>query len=498
MNTVLLKAQGISKSFGSTVALADVDFILRPGEIHGLIGENGSGKSTLSSIIAGSQKADAGAMTYRDSVYAPVSSLDANARGICLLLQEKGTFDGISVAQNIFIGKEKQFEKFGLLSMKKLNQRSRDALDRVGIGHIDERTRTECLSFEDLKLVEIASAMENNPDILIVDETTTALSRQGCEILYRMVRQMRDNDKGVIFISHNIDEVKEICDRLTVLRDGKLIDTLDKSAFTDKIIRQLMVGREISENLYRMDWDASSSEKIALKASAVTGETVTNVDLTVNFGEILGIGGLTGCGMHELGKILFGRQMPISGYVALGDGTKLTSVGMAVKNSVGYVSKDRDKEALMTSASILENICAPSLSKLKNNFGIITLRKERTLAQKWVEVLKIKTNNVKQAVRELSGGNKQKVSVAKWLGFDANIIIFDCPTRGIDIGVKFAIYQLLAELKKTGKAILMISEELAELIGMSDRIVLMKDGQISAEFKHEDNLTELKLIEYII
>lgn len=495
---VLLKTTGICKSFGPTKALVGVDFELCCGEVHGLIGENGSGKSTLSSIVAGVQGADSGSMEFKGESYSPKNTLEANAAGVCMLLQEKGTFNGISVAADIFIGKEDRFLKGGLLQMGRMYEAARKALDRVGAGHISERAKTNTLSFEDLKLVEIAAAMENDPSILIVDETTTALSMGARQRLYAVIRKLREEGKSVIFISHDIDEVKEVCDCLTVLRDGVKIATLDKSEFTDQTIRQLMVGREVAENFYRNDQTPSKLDKVALQVSEVSAGGLDHVSMTVHYGEIVGLGGLTDCGMHELGKIMFGRVKPSAGQVALGDGTVIRSTMTATKSGIGYVSKDRDREALMTSSSIIDNVCAPSLRKLQNKLGLILKRNEKRFTNQWAETLSVKMRDSGQAVRELSGGNKQKVSIAKWLGFDADIIIFDCPTRGIDIGVKAAIYQLLMQLKEEGKAIVMISEELMEIIGMSDRVILLKDGRVSAEFSRDQELTESKLIEYMI
>lgn len=494
---ILLTVTGMSKTFGQTKALVDVDFTAHRGEVHGLIGENGSGKSTLSTIIAGAQPGESGTMILRGEPYEPASALDANEKGICMLLQERGTFESVSVAANIFVGKESEFTAGGYLNTGAMYAEARKALDRVGATHIDEKIQTGRLGFEDQKLVEIARAMYVDPDILIVDETTTALSRNGREMLYKVVRRMRENDKCVIFISHDIDEVKMICDYLTVLRDGHRIATLEKKDFDDHTIRQLMVGREVSDNFYRTDTTATAEDRIALKAEHICYGSLDDVSLELHYGEILGLGGLTDCGMHDLGRILFGRYKPESGQVILEDGTRLNSVNTAIQHGIGYVSKDRDKDALMLTASILDNICAPSLRQLQK-FGFITKRSERKFANKWAEELSIKMQNVDQQVMNLSGGNKQKVSVAKWMGFDADVIIFDCPTRGIDVGVKAAIYELLMELKARGKAIVMISEELMEVIGMSDRVVIMKDGKITGEFKRDDGLTEHQLIEYII
>lgn len=494
---IVFEAKKINKSFGSTKALVDVDFCLYSGEVHGLIGENGSGKSTLSSIIAGVQPLDSGEMILQGQEYIPGDALEGNTKGIYMLLQERGTFENVSVAANIFVGKEEQFLKHGFLRNTELNKAGRVILDEIGADEINEKEMTGNLTFEEQKIVEIARAVCGKPEILIVDETTTALSRYGRDLLYQIVENLKKAGKSIIFISHNIDEVKSICDNLTILRDGHMIETLSKEDFKDSKIRQLMVGRDVGGEMYRADHISTREETIAIVAEHVSYGTLKDVNVQVHKGEIVGIGGLTDCGMHDLGKILFGVLRPKRGKVALGDGTPIKNTRTATKNAIAYVAKDRDSEALMKAANITDNICAPSYRKLQR-FGLITKKRERQFAQKWAESLNVKMSSIDQLVIQLSGGNKQKVSVAKWVGFDADIFIFDCPTRGIDIGVKVAIYELMMELKSQGKAIIMISEELMEVIGMSDRVIIIKDGSVTGEFSRDDYITESKLIEYII
>ena len=493
----LVEAKNIHKSFGVTKALVDVSFTLRPGEIHGLIGENGSGKSTLSSIIAGVQKYDSGEMKLAGQSYSPSSVLEGNSKGVSILLQEQGTFDNISVAANIFVGHEDRFASNGVLNLTKFYKAARDILDEIGAVHINEKAKTAALPFEDRKLVELARAMYFQPNILIADETTTALDRGGRDILYKVINKLRESGKGVIFISHDIDEIMNVCDYLTVLRDGKFITTLEKQEFESGKIKQLMVGREIGENFYRSDYKASRREEVAIEVKDISYGLLKDVSLKLHYGEIVGIGGLTDCGMHDLGKIMFGLIQPDRGCVSLGNGKIIKNQLVAIKNRIGYISKDRDKEALMMNASIKDNICLPSMKKLEK-FKLIFNRSEKAFTDEWVNVLSIKTDNINQHVMYLSGGNKQKVSVSKWMGFDSEIFIFDCPTRGIDVGVKSAIYKLMMKLKEEGKAILMISEELSELIGMSDRTLILKNGELKSEFQRDEVLTEGKLIEYMI
>ena len=494
---VLLEVKNIDKKFGTIRALTNVSTVIEAGEVHGLIGENGSGKSTLSSIIAGVQPATEGQMFFKGQSYKPSSALEANGLGICMLLQERGTFNQLSVAANIFIGEEKQFSGKGIVSLKKMNDAAKAALEAIGVTDIDPKTVCGSLTFEKQKLVEIARAYNKKPDILIVDETTTALSRKGRNLLYDLIEKLKKENKSVIFISHDIDEVMDKCDKVTVLRDGNKIETLAKKDFTAGRIRQLMVGREVSENFYRNDYVSSHEDSIALKVENLSCGILHDINFEIYKGEIFGIGGLTDCGMHELGSLLFGALKPDRGKVVLSNGTEIKNTRVAIENKMGYVEKDRDKEALMGAASIRDNICAPSLNKIQKK-GFITNRAEKLFSQKYADEMSVKMESVKQNVFTLSGGNKQKVSVAKWIGFDADILIFDCPTRGIDIGVKAYIYQLLMKLKEQGKTIIMISEEMMEVIGMSDRIIVLKNGKISGEFKREQKLTESQLIEYVI
>ncbi len=497
MQNILFKCEGMYKSFGPTKALDNVDLIVKRGEIHGLIGENGSGKSTLSSIIAAVQKSDSGKMYLKGKEFTAGSVLEASLNGICMIVQEQGTFPSVTVAANVFVGKESLFLRNGLMDLKKLNSETSIALEAIGIKNINPKAALGSLSFEERKLVELARAMYVKPKLLIIDETSNALSIRGREILYNVMQRMRERGNSVLFISHDIDEVMEICDKLTVLRDGHHIKSLNKKEFDTNTIRGLMVGRTVSENYYRSDYDSSHQDRVAVRLNNVSDKMLNNISLELHYAEILGLGGLADCGMHRVGQLAFGLYSPDRGTVELGNNKIIASPRIAMDNKMAYIPKDRDREALMTTASIKDNICITSYDKLKK--GIFISRKdEKEFAGKWSEVLSIKMSGVEQPIMQLSGGNKQKVSVAKWLGTDADIYIFDCPTRGIDIGVKAAIYKLLYDLKKRGKAVLMISEELPELIGMSDRVLILKDGVITGEFERSSDLTEHTVIQYMI
>lgn len=496
-DTPFLSAHKICKSFGPTRALVDVDVTVRRGEIRGLIGENGSGKSTFSSIVAGAQRADSGTFELEGKPYDPKHMVDAQNHGISMIVQEMGTIGTISVASNIFIGRLEEYTKLGVVDFKTLNKKANEILADIGASDIKADTLTMRLNFEDRKIVEIARAMVCNPQLLIVDETTTALAHKGRTILYRLIKRMHDENKAVLFISHDLEELVEVCNTITVLRDGHIIDTLDKDHMQIPLMRNLMVGRELTGAYFREDYDSSYSDEVILKAEHITYGMLEDFNMELHKGEILGIGGLSACGMHELGKVLFGANKTLTGKVTKGD-VVIDGTVTAVKNKIAYVSKERDKEGIILNASIRENIVVPSYNELSKKMGLISRKDELKMANEEAKAMSIKCRNVDQRVSELSGGNKQKVVFAKWLAKDCDVFILDCPTRGIDVGVKAAMYQLIYRLKQEGKAIIMISEELPELIGMSDRMMLMKDGKISAYVSRDKSVTEQTIIEHII
>ncbi len=499
MAETILSVKGMSKSFGPTRALVEVDFTLKRGEIHGLIGENGSGKSTLTSIIAGIRPADAGEMELHGKPYSPKSVADAQSQGVAMIVQEMGTAPSISVAENIFLGSEHLFTRHGLVHKKAMRQAAQEALTAIGSVNIPAHIPAGALDPEARKVVEIAKAMRPQPEILIVDETTTALSQEGRELLYVCIEKMQREDKGVILISHDLDEIMTVCSKLTVLRDGVIIGTLEKDEFDADRIKAMMVGREVAKNLYRSDYDPACGDEVVLTADHLTGQwMVTDVNFELHRGEILGIGGLSDGGIHELGRLLFGINKAAVGEVRMADGTRVTDPNGCVKKGMGYVSKNRDEEAIMLGASIRNNAVLPSLGQLAKGGLLITKKSEKAVAQKVVDEMEVKCSSMEQLVSSLSGGNKQKVSFGKWLGCGATTLILDCPTRGIDVGVKQAMYRLIYELKQKGYSFILISEELPELIGMSDRILIMKDGGVAGEYVRSEALSERDLIQVMV
>ena len=498
---VLFEAKHMHKAFGPTIALKDVDFQVCRGEIRGLIGENGSGKSTIMSIAAGMQPATSGEMFYKGQKWEPKSMVESQQHGISMILQEANTIPHVTVAQNLFAGQEKLFSRGGLINMASMYKKANELLDRFGVTNIRGRDPIDRLTFEDRKLIEIVRCVTEDTQILVVDETTTALSHEGREILYKLIHKMAEEEnKAVVFVSHDMDEILEQCNVLTVLRDGDIIGhlTRDEMDAPDAVqkIRLMMVGREIGEKYFREDFIPSHQDEVALELKDIAFGPIRHFSLQLRKGEIVGMGGLSGCGMHEIGKAAYGLQKLEKGQV-LRNGKPIKNCLQAIESGIGYISKNRDLEAIILDAPIQTNIVLPSLTSLTRG-GFIRPKDEKKLSDAQIETFRIKCGSGKQYVNTLSGGNKQKVSFAKWTAKGSDVIIMDCPTRGVDIGVKQAMYSLIEQMKNEGKAILMISEELSELIGMSDRLIIMKDFEVTAEMERSADLKQTDIIEYMI
>lgn len=504
---IIFEARHMHKTFGPTVALKDVDFILRRGEIRGLIGENGSGKSTIMSIASGMQKATGGEMLYKGKPWNPATMVHAQKEGISMILQEANSIPNITVAHNIFAGREREFTSHGIFNRSRMEKRAQEILDRFGINHIRAKDMIQKYSFEERKLVELVRCVDENTEILVVDETTTALSMQGREILYKLIHKMAAEGKAVVFISHDIDEIMDQCTGLTVLRDGTIVGTIEEEDILRcknaadrnkevKPIRHMMVGREMGEKYYREDYEKPRPAEIVLSLKNLAFGQISDFSLEVHKGEIVGIGGLSGCGMHEVGRAAFGLEKLKAGEVTCNGKPIRTSLD-AIRQKMGYISKNRDTEALIMNGSIGDNIALPSLEKI-SRMTFISPKIKGQLIDEQVRALSIKCNSSRQYVSTLSGGNKQKVSFAKWMANDSEVIIMDCPTRGVDVGVKQSMYQIMEEMKKRGKSIIMISEELTELIGMSDRLLVMKDFKITRQFNRSADLKQTDIIEYMI
>ena len=495
MSEIRLQVQNVCKTFGITKALQDVSFNINKGEVHALIGENGSGKSTLTNSLTGIYQKDSGKFILDGEEIHPKNQVEANNAGVSIIVQELGTLDGLTVAENIVLGHEDRFVKMGIKNTNAMNREANALLKQYGFDRIKASDMVETYNFEDRKLVEIVKATYFDPKIVVIDETTTALSQEGREELYKQMNQIRDKGNTVIFISHDLPEVLHMSDTITVLRDGVYIDTVRSADIDEEGLKKLMVGREVTGHYYRTDYGEKISDEVVMSVRnvSVPGQ-IHDINFDLHKGEILGFGGLSESGMHEIGKACFGASFDREGSVTLADGTQINDIPTAIRHSIAYTSKDRDNESIVLNQSIRENICLPSLDDLANGMHMLSDKKLKAFANKHAEEMSTKMQSVEQFVSDLSGGNKQKVVLARWIGKDSDILVLDSPTRGIDIKVKQDIYQLMDRMRKDGKSIIMISEELMELIGMCDRIIIMKDGTISNELMRDPEMDENYLI----
>lgn len=499
MSEVRLQIKNLSKSFGITKAVQNVSFNINKGEVHALIGENGSGKSTLTNMLTGIYSIDSGTFILDGKEIHPRNQVEANEEGVSIIVQELGTLSGLTVAENIFLGHEDQFVHFGIKNTNAMNKRATELLKQYGFERIKASDVIDEYNFEDRKLVEIVKATYFDPKIVVIDETTTALSQEGREELYKNMERIRESGNSIIFISHDLPEILDKSDTITILRDGVYIDTVKSADVNEEDLKRLMVGREITGDYYRSDYGEEISDEVVLSVDHVSVPgLLKDVSFTLHKGEILGFGGLSESGMHEIGKAIFGASFDREGSVVLSDGTEIHDIPTAIGHSIAYTSKDRDNESVVLNQSIGDNICLPSLDRLTSVGRFLSDKKQKEFANRYAEQMSVKMVNVDQFVSDLSGGNKQKVVLARWIGKDSDIVVLDSPTRGIDIKVKQDIYQLMNRMRKNGKSIIMISEELMELIGMCDRIVIMKDGQISGELKRSEQLDENSLIAMMV
>lgn len=510
MNEIVFQANNIYKNFGSTIALSNVDLIVKRGEIRGFVGENGSGKSTMSSIASGIIKQTSGELYLHGKLYEPTSMVDALKKGVGMIVQESGTVAGLTIAENLFLGEENDFsisffKNINFLSgmfidKKTMNKKAQEILDEY---KLDFRANTpiDYLDMQDRKLIEVLKVVMMEPDVLIIDETTTALSQRGRDIVYQIMEDFKLNNKSVLFISHDLSEIMDKCTDITVLRDGNIINSFKKDEFDEELIKMSMIGRELIGDYYpAFNREDNEGEPIIRIENLTDDYGMKNLSLTIKKGEVLGVGGMSHSGMHQLGRYIYGIDKPLEGKITyLPNDEEINSVSQAIKNNFGYVSKDRDNEALVLEASILDNIAISGLDKIqKGKLGLIFGSVENKYVQKQIDELSIKCRTKHQQVRYLSGGNKQKVVFGKWVGRDSQILILDCPTRGVDVGVKQAMYHLIHEMRMQGKTIIMISEELTELIGMANRIVIMKDQKIAKEFTNKEEITEYNLLQAMI
>jgi ribose transport system ATP-binding protein len=479
---LLVEMEGIHKVFPGVRALDAASFQLHPGEVHALVGENGAGKSTLMKILAGVYARDAGVVRFKGNEVQIPNPRAAQQLGISIIHQELNLMPHLTVAQNIFVGREPRGRPPFVLDEGQLNSQARELIDRLHL-KLDPRSKVKDLAVAQQQMVEIAKALSFNAEVLIMDEPTAALTETEIAELFRIIRELRGNGVGIVHISHRLEELKQISDRVTVMRDGRYIATLEtKDASIDAIIK-MMVGRTIYEGTPEIP--ESAPDDIVLEVRGLTrGRMVRDVSFNLHRGEILGFAGLVGAGRTEVARVIFGADALESGEIFIhGRKVRIKSPEDAVRQGIGYLSEDRKRYGLALGMNVETNIVLAAFRKFLSTFGQINTRLTRIAADGQVKALAIKTPSIRQKVRNLSGGTQQKVVVGKWLTADTDILIFDEPTRGIDVGAKSEIYHLLNELSRQGKSIIMISSELPEILRMSHRIVVMCEGRVTGELR---------------
>jgi len=482
MSKNIVEMQQISKAFPGVQALDMVDFTCTAGEVHAVVGENGAGKSTLMKILSGAYKPDSGSIIYRGEKISFTSPRDAQRHGIAIIYQEFNLLPDLTVAENIFLGREPQ-KKMGFIDNAQLYERSEGLLKGLGMS-LDLYALVAELGVAKQQMVEIAKALSQNADVIMMDEPSAVVSGKELESLFSIIRSLKENGKTVIYISHRIDEIFHIAERATVLKDGKLVGTVNTSDVDKAEIIRMMVGRNLSETFPPRRRKAERREVLSVE-NLCSGTLLRNITFKISSGEILGIAGLVGAGRTELARALFGADPVDSGEVYLrGEKLKKGSPKVSIARGVGFITEDRAKDGIVHSLSVRKNLTMAILDRIKRLF-FIRERKEKDLSNDLVNQFNIIAPSIEQEVRYLSGGNQQKVILAKWIGIEPSLLIMDEPTRGIDVGAKSEVYMLMRQLADQGTAIIMISSELPEIIGMSDRILVMHDGRITGELAPE-------------
>ncbi|KZS43476.1 D-xylose ABC transporter ATP-binding protein [Paenibacillus glucanolyticus] len=490
MSEVLLQMEGITKEFPGVLALNNCQFELRRGEVHALMGENGAGKSTMMKILTGVYQKDEGTVTYQGKPVELTNPKAAQDAGISMIHQELNLAPDLTVAQNIFIGREPRRRLRLFLDDQALHRQVKALFQRMGLD-MDPAVQVSELTVAKQQMVEIAKALSYNADVLVMDEPTAALSETEIEDLFRIIRQLRADGVGIVYISHRMDEIKRITDRITVMRDGQYIDTVLTAEVTTQDIISKMVGRQIYETS-KPEAAAGERETVLEVKGLNQGRALRDISFTLRKGEILGIAGLVGAGRTELARAIFGADRIQSGEIYIhGSRVKMRGPHDAVRLGIGYLSEDRKRYGCVVDLDVKSNVVIASYPEFLRPGGWMNTEKIRKQAEDMVERLKVKTPHVDQEVKFLSGGNQQKVVIGKWLTRDCDILIFDEPTRGIDVGAKSEIYRLLNELAAQGKSIIMISSELPEILRMSHRILVMCEGRITGELDHEEATQEI-------
>jgi len=487
MSTSALEMRKITKTYPGVRALDSVDFEVAKGEVHALVGENGAGKSTLMKILAGAQPMDSGEILIDGEPVHIASPQKAMELGVSIIYQEFNLVPYLNAAENIFLGREPKGRVPGFVNFRAMYAEAQKVIDRLGV-KLNARTPVNRLSIAQQQMVEVAKATSRNATIIAMDEPSATLTEHELESLFELIRSLKQQGVSIVYISHRLEEVFQIADRVTILRDGRLVGTKPVAETDRDDIIRMMVGRELKEKIPKQ---AAQIGEPALTVKNLTRKgVIEDINFTVHRGEVLGIAGLVGAGRTELARAVFGADAIDEGEIRLnGSRVEIRSPRDAIRRGIGLVTEDRKALGLILGMVVRENISLANLDSL-TRLGFVNRREEKRVALKSIEDLMIKTPSVEQQVQNLSGGNQQKVVLAKWLFTQSKVLIFDEPTRGIDVGSKVEIYQLMNRLAANGVAIIMISSELPEILGMSDRILVMHEGKIAGELSREEATQE--------
>ncbi|MGD1816169.1 MAG: sugar ABC transporter ATP-binding protein [Pleomorphochaeta sp.] len=493
----IIEMKNIRKEFPGVIALDDISFNLNLGEVHVLIGENGAGKSTLIKILSGIYSPSAGQIIINGKSYNSITPKEAFAEGISVIFQELSVVDNLSIEENLFVGKLPRKKKFGItyVDYETMEKSALDAMNKVGLDMVSPKTLVGRLSISQKQQVEIAKALVANSKVIVMDEPTSSLNNEEVKSLFSIIHNLKKQGVGIIYISHKLRELSQIGDRITIIKDGKTLRTDFVGNISNDEIVSTMVGRELSKKYYNKD-KSHKTDKVIFEAKNIVrlDKKVNDVSFKLYVGEILGFSGLVGAGRTELMNVLFGAEKMSSGEVYY-DGKKLNTVSpyRSLKNGLGMITEDRRDTGFMPNFKIWQNIALPSRlkrSSAKGLLGLINKKTEIPNAEKYGKEINIKCTSVNQMITQLSGGNQQKVIIAKWLAAQSNILFFDEPTRGIDVGAKDEIYKIMRDLANQGKSVIMVSSELPELLSVCDRILVMGEGKILGSFTAEEATEE--------
>lgn len=479
-NNQLLLMKGIGKAYPGVQALDGITMDILPGEIHALVGENGAGKSTLMRILSGATTLDSGLILWKGEVVKIDNPSDAQALGISMIHQELAVIPYLDAAKNIFLGREPTGLLPGLINWPKLYLQADELLERLGLD-FDSRTPVNMLTIAQQQMVEVVKALSMRASLIVMDEPTSSLTEREVEALFEQMMKLRDQGVSIIFISHRLEEVFRVADRLTVLRDGEIVGTRSVAGLDQDEVVSMMVGREVAREVQEQQKDIS--EKIILETKDLHDrDKVRGVSIQLRKGEILGVAGLVGAGRTAFAELIFGARIPTEGQIIFnGQEIDLKKTTQAIKLGMGFVPEDRKAQGLFLNMALKQNVVIASLEEL-TRFGFVQEKIADNITHDLIERLDIRTSGPNQRAGTLSGGNQQKVVISRWLALEPDLLILDEPTRGIDVGAKVEIHALLRKMSYQGVSILMISSELPEILSVSDRVLVMREGKIVAEF----------------